>query len=47
MQHAYIRNAYKIIVIEIEGKWSLGRPRHRREDYIKMDLKEIKCEGVR
>ena len=29
-----------------EGKRPLGRPRRRREDNIKMDLREVGCEGV-
>jgi hypothetical protein len=29
-----------------EGKRSLGRPRHRWEDNIRMDLREILGEGV-
>ena len=29
-----------------EGKRSLGRPRCRWEDYIKMDLQEVGCGGV-
>jgi hypothetical protein len=32
-----MRNAYKILVEMPEGKKPLGRPRHRREDNIKMD----------
>jgi hypothetical protein len=28
-------------VVKLEGKSPLGRPRHRCEDGIKMDLKEI------
>jgi hypothetical protein len=28
-----------------EGKRPLGRPRHRREDNIKMDLREIEIDG--
>jgi len=28
------------------GKRPLGRPRRRWEDNIKMDLKEVGCEGV-
>jgi hypothetical protein len=36
-----IRNAYKILVTEPEEKRPLGRPRHRWEDDIRMDLKEI------
>jgi hypothetical protein len=34
-------NAYRILVEEPEGKRPLGRPRCRREDNIRMDLKEI------
>jgi hypothetical protein len=33
------RNAYRILEGEPEGKRPLGRPRHRRVDNIKMDLK--------
>jgi hypothetical protein len=29
-----------------EGKRPLGRPRHRWEDNIKMDLREIRLQGV-
>ena len=35
-----------IITIKPEGKRSLGRPRHRRKDNIKMDLQEVGCGGV-
>jgi hypothetical protein len=35
------RNAYRISVGKLEGKRPLGRPRHRWEDNIKMDLREI------
>jgi hypothetical protein len=28
-----------------EGKRPLGRPRHRWEDNINMDLKEVGCRG--
>jgi hypothetical protein len=41
-----MRNAYKMLVGKSEGKRSLGRPRRKRENNIKMDLKEIECEGV-
>jgi hypothetical protein len=34
-------NAYKILVGKPEGRRPLGRPRHRWEDNIKMDLGEI------
>jgi hypothetical protein len=33
------RNAYRILVAEPEGKRLLGRPRRRRVDNIKMDLR--------
>jgi hypothetical protein len=36
------RNSYRILV----GKRPLGRPRHRLEDYIKMDLREIGWGGM-
>jgi len=29
-----------------EGKRPLGRPRHRWEDNIKMDLQEVGCRGM-
>jgi len=29
-----------------EGKRPLGRPRHRWEDYIKMDLQEVGCRSM-
>jgi hypothetical protein len=35
------RNAYKILVGKSEGKRSLGRPRRRWVDNIKIDLREI------
>jgi hypothetical protein len=35
------RNAYRILVVKPEGKRSLGRPRRRWVDNIKIDLKEI------
>jgi hypothetical protein len=34
------RNAYRILVGKPEGKRPLGRPRHRLEDNIKIDLGE-------
>jgi hypothetical protein len=33
------RNAYGILVGKPKGKRPLGRPRRRREDIIRMDLK--------
>ena len=37
------RNAYRVLVEKPERKRSLGRPRHRWEDNIKMDLREVDC----
>jgi len=39
-------NVYRVLVGKPEGKRSLGRPRHRWEDNIKMDLQEMGCEGM-
>jgi hypothetical protein len=41
-----IRNVYKILVRKAEGKRPLGRPRHRWEDNIRMDPREIWWEDV-
>ena len=38
------RNAYRILVGKREGKRLLKSPRHRWEDNIKMDLKEVGCD---
>ena len=35
------RSAYSILVGKREGNSPLGRPRHRWEDNIKMDLQEV------
>jgi hypothetical protein len=37
------RNTYRILVGKSEGKRSLGGPRYRWMDNIKMDLREIGC----
>ena len=37
---------YRILVGIPEGKRPLGRPRRRWEDNIKMDLQEVRCEGM-
>jgi hypothetical protein len=34
------RGAYKVLVGKPEGKRLMGRPRHRWEDNIKMDLQK-------
>jgi hypothetical protein len=41
-----MRNAYNILVRKLEGKRPLRRPRHRQEDNIRMDMKEVGCERV-
>jgi hypothetical protein len=40
------RNAYRILVEKPEVRRPLGRPRCRRVDNIKMDLREIGWDGV-
>jgi hypothetical protein len=40
------RNACRIFVVKQEGKRSLGRPRCRWVDNIKMDLREIGWDGM-
>ena len=35
-----------VMVGRREGKRQLGRPRHRWEDNIKMDLQEVWCGGM-
>jgi hypothetical protein len=40
------RKVYKVLVGKPEGKWPLGRSRHRWEDGIRMDLREIGLGGV-
>jgi hypothetical protein len=40
------RKVYRVLVGKPEGKRPLGRPRRRREDGIRMDLREIGLGGV-
>jgi hypothetical protein len=40
------RGAYSILVGRREGRRPLGRPRHRWEDNIKMDLQKVGCGGM-
>ena len=40
------RRIYRVLVGEPKGKRPLGRPRHRWEDNIKMDLLEGGCVGM-
>jgi len=39
------RGVYRFLVGKPEGKRPLGRPRHRWENSIKMDLQEVGCEA--
>jgi hypothetical protein len=41
MGHAWERNVYRVLMGKPEGKRPLGRPRHRWEDGIRIDLREI------
>ena len=38
------RNEYRVLVGKSEGKRPSGRPRHRWDDNIKVDLKEVGCD---
>jgi len=40
------RGMYRVLVGKPEGKRPMGRPRHRWEDNIKMDLQEVGCGGM-
>ena len=40
------RGIYRVLVEKAEGKRPLGRPRHRQEDNINMDLQKMGCEGM-
>jgi hypothetical protein len=40
------RNAYRILVGKPEGKRPMGRPKSRRVNNIKLDLREIEWEGM-
>jgi hypothetical protein len=37
---------YRVLVGKPEGKKSLGKPRCRWEDNIKMNLQEVGCRGM-
>jgi len=40
------RSVYKVLVGKPDGKRPLGKPRHRWEDNIKMDLQEVGYGGM-
>ena len=40
------KGMYRVLVGKPEGKRPLGKPRHRWEDNIKMDLQKVGCGGM-
>ena len=40
------RGLYRVLVRKSEGKRPLGRPKHIREDNIKMDIQEVGCAEI-
>jgi hypothetical protein len=46
MWYAWERRVYKVLVGKPEGKRSLGKPRRRWEDGVRMDLREIGLGGM-
>jgi hypothetical protein len=40
------RSVYRVLVGKTGGKRTLGRPKHRWEDNIKIDLQEVGCGGM-
>jgi hypothetical protein len=40
------KGVYRVLVGKPEGKRSLGRPRRRWEDNIKINLQEVGCGGM-
>jgi hypothetical protein len=41
-----MRNSYKMLVKNLQGRISFGRPGHRWEDNFKMGLQKIVSENV-
>jgi hypothetical protein len=41
-----MRNGYKIFITKPGGKSSLGRPKRRWEDNIKINLREMQLKGL-
>jgi hypothetical protein len=39
------RDVHRVLVEKHDGKRPIGRPRHRLENNIKMDLQEVGCGG--
>jgi hypothetical protein len=40
------RGVYRVLVVRVEGKRPLGKPRCRRDESINMDLRKIGMDGV-
>ena len=40
------RGVYRVFMGKLERRRPLGRPRHRWEDNIEMDLQEVRCGGM-
>jgi hypothetical protein len=40
------RGVHRVLVGKPKGNRTYGKPRHRWEDNIKMDLLEVGCEGM-
>ena len=40
------RGTYRVFMRKPEGRRPLGRPRFRREDNTKMDIRKVGCGGV-
>jgi hypothetical protein len=40
------KGVYKVLVGKPEGQRPLGRPRHKWEDNIRMDIQEVGCGGM-
>jgi hypothetical protein len=41
--YGLIRGVYRVLLGKTEGRRPFGRPRHRCENNIKMDLREVAC----
>jgi hypothetical protein len=46
LSHGEGRGVYRVLVGRPKGKRPPGRPKHKWEDNIKMDLREIGIDGV-
>jgi hypothetical protein len=46
MWHVWdMRGTYGVLVGRPEGRTTIGRPWHRWEDNIKVDIQEVRCGG--